>query len=405
MRSADGEEGNVMAAEATRSQVVILGGGFAGVEAAITLSAARRFDITLVSERSFLHLFPVSIWTPTRGIAPSRTKVELAAIAAAHGFAVRVDAVTAITPELNQVTVGGATLDYDYLVIALGAGKPSPTGVEHTLSLCAGPSQAVEIRDRVDALVENCEGRIAVGFGSNPKDPSAMRGGPAFEILFNIDHLLRRKGMRDAFELTFFAPMATPGQRMGEKALAKIGPELAARGIAQQVGSPITAFEPDAITFASGARIPADLIIFIPGGVGHPVIAGSGLPVNDAGFLKIDAHTLVDGTANVYAVGDVAELSGPEFRAKQGHVAEAMAHAAAANIINAEAGSNERVGYAEHVSILCLMDTGNGAVLVYRSTTKQYAVSLPVVGHWLKRFWGFYARNSKLKRFPRLPGL
>ncbi|MCE1173363.1 MAG: FAD-dependent oxidoreductase [Propionibacteriales bacterium] len=394
-----------MATAAAKSRVVILGGGFAGVEAAIALSKTRRFDVTVVSERSFLHLFPVSIWTPTRTIAPARTQVALSAIASAHGFEVRLDEVTAITPEANQVTVGGDVLDYDYLIVALGAGKPTPPGAEHTLSLCAGPAQAIEIRDRVDALLEHCEGRIAVGFGANPKDPSAMRGGPAFEILFNIDHLLRRRGMRDAFELTFFAPMATPGQRMGEKALAKIGPQLAARGIAQRVGSPITTFEADGISFANGTRLPADLIIFIPGGVGHPVVTASGLPVNEAGFLKIDANTLVDGTSNVYAVGDVAELSGPDFRAKQGHVAEAMAHAAAANIINAEAGRNERVGYAEHVSILCLMDTGDGAVLVYRSTTKQYAISLPVIGHWLKRFWGFYARNSKLKRFPRLPGL
>ena len=59
-----------------------------------------------------------------------------------------------------------------------------------------------------------------MGFGGNPKDPSAVRGGPAFELMFNVDTLLRRRGVRDRFELTFFAPMASPGERMGKKAVA-----------------------------------------------------------------------------------------------------------------------------------------------------------------------------------------
>jgi hypothetical protein len=56
-------------------------------------------------------------------------------------------------------------------------------------------------------LVKAGKGGIAVGIGGNPKDPSAMRGGPAFEELFNIDNLLRDKGLRHNFELSIFAPM------------------------------------------------------------------------------------------------------------------------------------------------------------------------------------------------------
>lgn len=389
----------------SKHHAVVLGGGFAGVEAAIGLAKSGRFRVTLVSERDFLHLFPITIWTPTRAIPTSRTRVSLAELGRVNHFEVLVDSVASIETDANSVVLGGQTLSYDYLVIALGAGKPKPPGVEHTRSLCAGPDAAIDIRDELDRLLRRGKGRIAVGFGGNPKDGSAMRGGPAFEILFNIDHLLRKLGVRDRYELSFFAPMATPGQRMGPKALAKIGPMLGARGIHQQVGSPITGFAADGISFEDGTKLGADLTLFIPGAVGLPVIAASGLPTNEAGFVKIDANTLVEGTVNVYAVGDVAALAGPEWRAKQGHVAEAMAHAAAHNIIKAAQGLNDRIGYAEHVSILCLMDTGSGGVLVYRSTKRQFAINLPIVGHWFKRGWGFYARNSKLRRFPRLPGL
>ncbi len=393
------------AAVSGRKKAVVLGGGFAGVEAAIGLAGSGLFDVTLVSNRDFLNLFPITIWVPTRAIATERTQVPLADLARANGFTVLVDRVTRIDTTANQVHLDGDIVDYDHLVIALGAGKPQRPDSANALSLCTGPSETAQIQARIDELIVRGGGRIAVGFGANPKDPSAMRGGPAFEILFNLDHYLRRKGLRDRFELTFFAPMARPGQRMGEKALAQLDPQLGKRGIAQRTGSPITGFDTDGVRFENGTALSTDLTIFIPGGVGHPVVTASGLPTNEAGFAKIDAHCLVAGTTNVYAIGDVAELSGPDFRAKQGHVAEAMAHAAAHNIIAEAQSRGDRMGYADHVSILCLMDVGDGGVLVYRSTRREWAIPLPIVGHWAKRFWGFYARASKLRRFPRLPGL
>jgi len=43
-------------------------------------------------------------------------------------------------------------------------------------------------------------GTIAFGFGGNPGEPAAMRGGPVFEFLFCTDTLLRRQSRRDRFK-------------------------------------------------------------------------------------------------------------------------------------------------------------------------------------------------------------
>jgi sulfide:quinone oxidoreductase len=51
------------------------------------------------------------------------------------------------------------------------------------------------------------------------------------------------------------------------------------------------------------------------------------------------------------------------------------------------------------------MDTGNGAAFVYRSNTKAMMIPLPFIGHWLKRGWGWYCKNSKLNKIPRIPGM
>ena len=146
-------------------------------------------------------------------------------------------------------------------------------------------------------------------------------------------------------------------------------------------------------------------MLFIPGAAGHPVMAASDLPLTEAGFVRIDDHGLVEGTTNVYAAGDVAALEGPDWRAKQGHTAEVMARNAAFNISASEAGRPDRKGYQAHLSIVCLMDTGDGAAMVYRGRTRNVVIPLPIVGHPMKQAWGRYARLTKLGRIPRLPGL
>jgi sulfide:quinone oxidoreductase len=386
-------------------QALVIGGGFAGVEAATELQKSGGFDVTLVSDREFLYLFPISVWVPVRGIPFRRAQVPLREIAQKRGFRLVVDTVAEVRSAEGLVRGDAGTYPYDYLVVATGAAKLKPQGAEHTLSICGSPQSGIEIRDRLDALIAKGSGSIAVGFGGNPKDRSAVRGGPAFELLFNIHVLLKRRRIRDRFELTFFAPMAEPGERMGPRALSMLDSMLTSSGIARRVGTPIAGFDAVGVAFADGSRLDADLVLFIPGAAGHHIMAASDLPLNEAGFVRIDDHGLVEGTTNVYAAGDVAALEGPDWRAKQGHTAEVMARNAAFNIVASEAGRPERKGYQAHLSIVCLMDTGDGAAMVYRGRTRNVVIPLPVVGHWMKQGWGRYARAVKLGRIPRVPGL
>lgn len=389
----------------SRKSVLILGGGFAGVQAAIAAAKAGIFKVTLVSDRDYLHLFPTSIWIPTRTVRLDKTRVPLAAVARAHRFDLVVSAVEKIDAERQSVTLAHGELDYDYLVVALGSGRAAPQGAEHILSLCEGPQAALDIRDRLDALMARGSGSIAIGFGGNPKDKSAVRGGPAFEFVFNVHRRLRRAGVRDKFAVSFFAPMENPGNRMGEKAAAMMPGQLAKAGIPMHSGVPIEGFDEHGVKLANGTRIDAELVMFIPGAVGHPVVRGSGLPINEAGFLVVDGGCLVSGTSNVYAVGDSAAMEGPEWRAKQGHIAEVMGRVAVHNIVAAEKGSHQRESYLRHVSIVCLMDTGDGGMMIYRTTKRSLVIPLPVVGHWMKQWWGTYARLTKIYRVPRLPGM
>ena len=377
-------------------RILILGGGFAGIQTAIQLQKSGKFKVTLVSDRNYLYLYPISIWIPVHVKEFGDVKVPLAKIQEKYPFEVIIDPVREIKASEKTVICETQTLKYDYLVVAFGADKMKHKGIENTLSICGKPEISLAIRDEIDKLIEKGSGKIVVGFGGNPKDKSAVRGGPGFELIFNIHNLLKKKKIRQNFELTFFAPMAEPGARMGENALPMLNKMFAQFKIEKRFGKKITEFESGAVVFEDGSKLDADLMLFIPASAGHHVLQNSDLPLTEAGFVQINTYCQVHGFEDVYAIGDISAMEGPEWIAKQGHVAELMGRTAAHNIIATETGSSVKKQYHESPNIICVMDSGNGAAFVFRNSKKSFIIPMPFIGHWVKRGWGTYAKVTKI---------
>ena len=221
-------------------KVLILGGGFAGVEAAIYLRK-ENYDVTLITDRDYFYIFPTSIWIPTSESSFEDVCVDMNALKDAHGFNLIIDSVEKISAKKGEVTLSSGSIhsDYDHLVIAMGASKMKHKGIENTLSICGAPEQSIELRHKVDKIVAMGKGNICFGFGGNPNDTSAVRGGPGFELLFNVHNLLKKKGIRNNYKLTFFAPMAEPGKRMGPQALGMMDKMFGMLDINQHFGKKI----------------------------------------------------------------------------------------------------------------------------------------------------------------------
>lgn len=386
-------------------KVLILGGGFAGVQTAIELQKSKLFEVTLVSDRDYLFLYPISIWIPVRTNKFEDVKVPLKKIQRKHPFHLVIDKVIGIQASKNQVICESQVLGYDYLVVAFGADKMQHKGISNTLTICGKPEQTLQLRDKLDALIEKGTGKIAIGFGGNPKDKSAVRGGPAFELIFNIHHYLRKKGLRDKFELTMFAPMEQPGARMGKNAMKAIQTLFGKQNIQKRFGKKITEFAEDGVIFEDASKLEADLIMFIAGAKGSAILTDSDLTLSEAGFVKINDYNQVAEFPNVFAIGDAAAYEGPDWTARQGHIAEIMGRNAAHNILQIENGKTDFKGYQEHLNILCIMDMGNGAAFVYRDSKKEIMIPMPIFGHWMKQVWGIYSKLTKLGKIPRIPGM
>lgn len=385
-------------------KVAIIGGGFAGIESAIYLRK-KGIEVTLISDRDYLYIYPISIWIPVSKLKFEDATIPLAELQKVHGFELIIDKVVEIKGDENKIVLSNQEIEYDYLVIALGASKIKSPGIENTLSICGAPDQSVLMKEKFDALLAKGSGKIAIGYGGNPKDKSGVRGGPAFEILFNFLDVIKKKGLRDNFEITFFAPMKELGKRMGKSGFQMLEKMFEKENIHKRTGKKIKNFTTNAVVFEDDTTLESDYIMYIPASTGHAVLEKSHLPLSDSGFVKIDDNCQVEGYENMYAIGDIALIEGPDWIAKQGHLAEVMAKNTAYNINEHLKGSDKRKGYNKHLNILCVMDTGNGAAMTYRKGDKDLIIPLPIVGHWLKKAWGVYYKKSKLNKILRIPGM
>jgi sulfide:quinone oxidoreductase len=77
-------------------KVLILGGGFAGLQTAVELQKKKKFDITLVSDRDYLYLYPVSIWIPVHIREFDDVKIPLSGIQKKYPFHLIIDRVSEI---------------------------------------------------------------------------------------------------------------------------------------------------------------------------------------------------------------------------------------------------------------------------------------------------------------------
>jgi sulfide:quinone oxidoreductase len=384
-------------------RILILGGGMGGVEAAIVLTQKLKGDyqIDLISNRDFLYIYPASIWLTVGKRTLEDLSVPLPQLAEIHGFNFLQEEVKEVRAKEQLVLTTSQEHSYDYLIIALGSSKLKPKGVENMLSICGSPADGMQIQERFLELVKRGEGKIACGFSGNPQDATAVRGGPVFEVLFNFDTHLRQEGIRDRFELTFFSPSDAPGKRLGAGGLAQLQQLFQERGITTVTGKKIKEFTSSGVTFEDDTQVVTDLTVFTPGMTGTPILKQSDLPLTVAGFVTVSDTAQVNGFENCYAIGDSSYFEGPDWRARQGRLAEVMARTAAENIARQERREAASASFREEINLLCIMDTGKEGVFVYRDENREMA-RRGAWARWAKLAWEKYYKLNKLGKVPRV---
>ncbi len=314
---------------ANGARVVVLGGGFGGLETAFDLHmlAGDRAQITLVSDQDHFLFKPNSIYVPF-GLDPAGLRVPLAKPARRRGIEFVQARAEEIDPDARQVQLKGRTLPYDFLVIATGSGmRPGeiPGLAEHAISTWT-PDDMLRLRAGFQALVDEARPagkRRRVLFLVPPNNKCA---GPLYEIVLMLETWLRRQHARETTEIVWTTYEDTYIQAFGPRLHEVVSEEFERRGISGHHGWSVDRIEPDRVHYSGGEELGYDLLVAFPPYVASTVFPG--LQADDRGFLATDlASRRVVGHPEVFAVGDAGD-----FPVKQAFLAFLQADAAAAHV-------------------------------------------------------------------------
>lgn len=288
--------------------VVILGGGVGGLVTANEL--ARRLPsshrIVLV-ERSARHAFaPSFLWLMTGDRGANQITRDVRALLRPRVEVVQAEA-RAIDVAARRVEADGWTIDYDHLVIALGA-QLAPEAIPG-LSEAAHTFYTLEGAERLRAALDDFTGgSVAVVVSALPyKCPGAPHEG----AMLLGDHF-RRRSLRGKVDLHLFTPEPQAMPVAGPELGAAVDGMLRSRGIAFHPSHKLTAVDPGRreLAFDGKPAMHYDLLVAIPPHRGPGIVRDAGL-ANEAGWVPVDRRTLATAREGVYAIGDVTAIPIP----------------------------------------------------------------------------------------------
>ncbi len=298
-------------------RVVVAGGGIAGLEALIALHAlaGERVELTLLSAREDFVYRPLAVARPFALGHAQRT--PLADVAQATGATLKIAEVEGVDAAAHTVRTPAGEIDYDRLVLAVGA-RARPAYARAT----TWDDQAAD--DTVGGLLRDLEegytDSLAIVVPPGPGWPL-----PAYELALLIRGHAR--GMGRAPKITLVTPERAPLAIFGPRAVEAVGADLAAADIAVETG----AYAELAPGHATIVRLrPSERSIEVGRVLALPRLHGPaipGLPSDADGFVEVDEHCRVRGVDDVWAAGD-----GIAFPVKFGGLATQQADAAAEDI-------------------------------------------------------------------------
>jgi sulfide:quinone oxidoreductase len=292
---------------------VIAGGGVAALEAMIGVRELLDgfVSVDLITPTGEFVYRPLVVAEPF-GLAERRV-FDLARIAADHSAHLHLGRLEALDADRSVATLtGGETVDYDAMVVAVGA---QPTSWLAGGTHFRGPEDVDGMRELVSELDAGVVGRVVFTC-----PPVATWTLPMYELALLTSSYLSEHRRGEA-QLTIVTPEESPLAMFGPAAAEHVRGLCADRGIRLRTATRARSFARGRLELDPDGSVEADRVVVLPELKGRPV---AGLPHDADGFIPVDEHCAVVGLAGVYAAGD-----GISYPIKQGGLATQQADAAA----------------------------------------------------------------------------
>ncbi len=383
---------------ASRHQVLIVGGGNAGISVAAHLAAAGVDDVAVI-EPSETHYYQ-PLWTLVGGgVVDKRKSARPQASVIPDGVRWIKDSAKALEPEHDRVLLeGGQRVGYEFLVVAAGIeldwdAIPGLAGAVGRNNVCSNYSYATV--DYTWETLQSFSGGTALF--TMPPPPIKCAGAPQ-KIAYLADDALRKRGVRDRSTIIYAA--GTPGIFAVPQYAATLNKVIERKAIDARYQHVLKELRPAAgeAVFddkASGEEvvIAYDMIHVTPPQRAPRVVRESSL-ADDAGWLAVDRHTLrSDKFDNVFAIGDSSNLP----TSKTGAAIRKQTPVLAANLLAALKQRGPAASYDGYTA--CPLVTGYGKLVMAEfDYNLEPAPSFPI--DQTKERWSMYQVKRHL--LPRL---
>jgi sulfide:quinone oxidoreductase len=296
--------------------VLIAGGGVAALEATLALRALaeERVDIELLAPDADFVYRPMAVAEPfQQGEVKRFPLARLAELAGARltpGTLARVD-----LDNHRVETADGTELNWDVLLVALGAGARE--GIAGGLTF-RGPDERAALTKIVDDAVAGRFQSLTFALPTRAAWPL-----PLYELALMTKIRLEDAGATSV-RVDVVTPEAEPLAVFGREASESIKSLLETRGIGLRTQTTPVVFRSGALVVVPGRAIRTERVVSLPVPEGRRI---PGLPTDGRGFVRADDLGRVEGQDDLYAAGDITT-----FPLKQGGIATQQADAAAESI-------------------------------------------------------------------------
>ena len=305
----------------TREKIVIIGGGFAGLQLAKSLNNKRKKVIVI--DRVNHHMFQPLFYQVACGrIEPSNISFPFRKIfQRSRNVQYRMTDVQKILPEQNKIITEDAEFTYDKLVIATGC-KTNFFGnrkMEHLTFGMKNTQEAIAIRNHVLLTFEKLiierkrsdDGNwniVIVGSGPTGVELAGAFAEMKKDILprdyphMNFDNL---NIILVSSTTTPLSVMSEESQQMSEKYLKELGVQFMSDEF-------VTDYDGDKVYMKSGKTIASNNVIWAAGVTGN-IIEGLNPEVMIRNRYKTNRFNRVFGYENIFAIGDIAYMETPKY--------------------------------------------------------------------------------------------
>jgi NADH dehydrogenase len=307
-------------------RIVIVGAGFGGLNAAISLAGAP-VNITVIDKKNYHTFQPLLYQVATAGLSPGEIASPIRSILRHHkNVEVLMADVVGFDLDRRIVKTQGQDgkekdreeeVGYDYLVVAAGASH-AYFGHDEWEPLAPGLKtieDALEIRRRVLLAFELAERRAFAGEVDTPLNFVVVGAGPTGVELAGTLAEICRHALADDFRsidprrthihLIEGGPHVLPAypEDLSRSALE----QLQRLGVEVLTSTMVTMIEPGVITMGD-KRMEATVILWAAGVLASPLGKKLGVPVDHAGRVLVHPDLSIAGHPEVFVIGDLASL-------------------------------------------------------------------------------------------------